>query len=67
MDLLFGPDRFQCQFVVPAVFRGPERPAVKRCRFAALIVFHVTLAKLAMRQVRLKCINSNSKQIDRKM
>lgn len=46
--LLFVPGRFQCKFAVPVVFQEPGRPSVKRWQFAALIVFHVTLANMTL-------------------
>lgn len=45
--------RCRCLYVVPAVFQGPGRLSVVGSLSAALTVYHVTMAKLAIRQVSL--------------
>ncbi len=51
--------RCQCLYAVPAVFQGPGRLSVVGSLFAALTVYHVTVAKLAIRQVSLNPSNNN--------
>ncbi|XP_067451048.1 extracellular calcium-sensing receptor-like [Thunnus thynnus] len=43
--------RCRCLYAVPAVFQGPGRLSVVGSLSAALTVYHVTVAKLAIRQI----------------
>ncbi|CAG6001854.1 unnamed protein product, partial [Menidia menidia] len=51
-ELLIQEDRIMCQclYAAPAVLRGPGKLSVVGSLFAALTVYHVTVAKLAIRQ-----------------
>lgn len=52
--------RCRCLCAVPVVFQGPGKLSVVGSLSAALTVYHVTVAKLAIRQVGLKTIIENS-------